>query len=239
MSRRACEGCSPAPSPAFSTNPHNPYATPTGLLNVLGSQLGGSRFGVTKHQHIRVAFDAAHRILEGLSLLGRGRSFLDRDHLSSESGEGSVEGRGGTRRRLQKHVRHDTVLPMKDFIFDYIQNIASALLRHQLLHARRHGEDFFDILLSEVFHRDNVLPLPRRVIVLGITGQSHNGRSFVSFSFVLEGRLYEFVGSVFECFGCKCFLISFSTSMECTEATSERRSRIIPSLSTPTGYTTF
>lgn len=98
-------------------------------------------------------------------------------------------------------------------------------------------KDFFDILLSEVFHRDNVLPLPRRVIVLGITGQSHNGRSFVSFSFVLEGRLYEFVGSVFECFGCKCFLISFSTSMECTEATSERRSRIIPSLSTPTGYT--
>ena len=54
----------------------------------------------------------------------------------------------------------------------YVQNIASALLRNQLLHTGGNSKNLLHILLGEVLHRNHVLSLPGRVIVLHITSTS-------------------------------------------------------------------
>ena len=85
----------------------------TRLGNVLGSELGSTRLRMAKNQYIRVALDATHRILEGLSLLGGGSTFLDGNHLSSQSAEGSVERGGSTSGGLEEHVGHNAVLGLR------------------------------------------------------------------------------------------------------------------------------
>lgn len=85
----------------------------TRLGNVLGGELGSSRLRMTKNQHIRVALDATHRILQGLSLLGGGGTFLDGNHLSSQSAEGSVERGSSAGGGFQEHVSHNAVLGLR------------------------------------------------------------------------------------------------------------------------------